>query len=160
MSAKLPDNNGMIFLMPGITSSGNVLDEEYVDSAFGGVHRQERGDPGYPRYDAGRSVRARRAKLPITRSDSDQVAYALETNLHWFALNGIKPGDKITPPPSTLGPQRQAHDHLPFLCGRIINQSSRACRGISPQLIFGYFPEVDPSTPLRSAQDDRSKESF
>jgi uncharacterized membrane protein (UPF0127 family) len=39
----------------------------------------------------------------ITRSDSDNVAYALETNLHWFALNGVKPGDKIEPAPGTLG---------------------------------------------------------
>ena len=39
----------------------------------------------------------------ITRSDSDQMAYALEMNLHWFTLNGIKPGDKIDPPPGTLG---------------------------------------------------------
>ena len=31
----------------------------------------------------------------ITKSESDKVAYALETNLHWFALNGIKPGDRI-----------------------------------------------------------------
>jgi uncharacterized membrane protein (UPF0127 family) len=38
----------------------------------------------------------------ITRSDSNEVAYALETNVHWFSLNGIKPGDKITPPPATL----------------------------------------------------------
>ena len=44
------------------------------------------------------------ANLPRTRSDSNQVAYALETNLHWFSLNGIKPGDKLQPPPSTLGP--------------------------------------------------------
>jgi uncharacterized membrane protein (UPF0127 family) len=36
-------------------------------------------------------------------SRNDQVAYALETNLHWFALNGIKPGDRITPPPASLG---------------------------------------------------------
>jgi uncharacterized membrane protein (UPF0127 family) len=35
-------------------------------------------------------------------SKSDQVAYALETNVHWFALNGIKPGDRIEPPPSQL----------------------------------------------------------
>jgi uncharacterized membrane protein (UPF0127 family) len=41
-----------------------------------------------------------------TVSDSDQVSYALETNLHWFALNGIKPGDKIDPPPSTLTQQK------------------------------------------------------
>jgi hypothetical protein len=31
------------------------------------------------------------------------VAYALETNLHWFALNGIKPGDHLSPAPATLG---------------------------------------------------------
>jgi uncharacterized membrane protein (UPF0127 family) len=35
------------------------------------------------------------------RSNSDHVAYALETNLHWFALNGIKAGDRIEPPAST-----------------------------------------------------------
>jgi uncharacterized membrane protein (UPF0127 family) len=39
----------------------------------------------------------------ITRSDSKLIAYALETNLHWFSLNGVKPGDKIDPPPATLG---------------------------------------------------------
>ena len=42
--------------------------------------------------------------LPRTRSESDQVYYALEMNLHWFSLNGIKPGEKILPPPSTLKP--------------------------------------------------------
>jgi uncharacterized membrane protein (UPF0127 family) len=36
-------------------------------------------------------------------SDSTQVAYALETNLHWFALNGIKPGDHVETAPATLG---------------------------------------------------------
>lgn len=38
----------------------------------------------------------------ITASDSDQVAYAIEANLHWFALNGIKPGMKIDPPPGVF----------------------------------------------------------
>jgi uncharacterized membrane protein (UPF0127 family) len=38
----------------------------------------------------------------ITYSDSDQVAYALETNLHWFDLNGIKPGTKIDPSPAVF----------------------------------------------------------
>jgi uncharacterized protein len=38
----------------------------------------------------------------ITRSDSDQVAYALEANLHWFDLNGIKPGMKISPAPDLV----------------------------------------------------------
>jgi hypothetical protein len=40
--------------------------------------------------------------LPLTHSDSDQVAYAIETNLHWFALNGIKPGEKVEPPIKAL----------------------------------------------------------
>ena len=38
----------------------------------------------------------------LTCSESNKVCYALETNLHWFSLNGIKPGDKILPPPATL----------------------------------------------------------
>ena len=37
----------------------------------------------------------------ILRSESNQVAYALEANLHWFALNGVKVGDKLDPPPAT-----------------------------------------------------------
>jgi uncharacterized membrane protein (UPF0127 family) len=42
-------------------------------------------------------------QLPRYRSESDKVAYALEVNLHWFALNGVKVGDKITPAPATFG---------------------------------------------------------
>jgi uncharacterized membrane protein (UPF0127 family) len=38
----------------------------------------------------------------ITRSDSNQIAYAIETNLHWFDLNGIKPGVTIKPPPGEV----------------------------------------------------------
>jgi uncharacterized membrane protein (UPF0127 family) len=38
----------------------------------------------------------------ITASDSDQVAYAIEANLHWFALNGVKPGMKIAPTPDAI----------------------------------------------------------
>jgi uncharacterized membrane protein (UPF0127 family) len=45
----------------------------------------------------------------ITRSDSDQVAYALEANLHWFDLNGIKPGMKINPTPSAILKEPAVH---------------------------------------------------
>ena len=45
----------------------------------------------------------------ITRSNSDMVAYAIETNLHWFDLNGIKPGVKISPPPDALLKEADAH---------------------------------------------------
>ena len=41
-------------------------------------------------------------ELPRTRSDSNQVCFAIETNLHWFSLNRVKPGDKVTPAPATL----------------------------------------------------------
>ncbi len=34
-----------------------------------------------------------------TVSQSTQVVYALEMNLHWFELNGVKPGDKIAVSP-------------------------------------------------------------
>jgi uncharacterized membrane protein (UPF0127 family) len=97
---KLGDNDGMIFLMGNparatfwmkntliplsvafIDKNGIILD----------IHDMTPGDPSVPDN-----------QLPITRSDSDQVAFALVTNLHWFALNGIKPGDKIDPPPGTL----------------------------------------------------------
>ena len=45
----------------------------------------------------------------ITRSDSDQVAYAIEANLHWFDLNGIKPGMKIDPTPRAILKEPAAH---------------------------------------------------
>ena len=90
----LGDNNGMIFLLPTITNATfwmkNTLiplSVAYIDKngVILEIHDMKALDTS------------------ITRSDSNQVAYALETNLHWFALNGIKPGDKIEPPPSTLG---------------------------------------------------------
>ncbi len=98
---KLPDNDGMIFLLPQVTTATfwmkNTLiplSVAYIDKngVILEIHDMQPGDPNVPD-----------SQLPITRSDSNQVAYALETNLHWFALNGIKPGDKIQPAPSTLG---------------------------------------------------------
>ncbi|MCE0496960.1 MAG: DUF192 domain-containing protein [Methylacidiphilales bacterium] len=91
---KMADNHGMIFLLPTITTATfwmkNTLiplSVAYIDKngVILEIHDMKALDTS------------------ITRSDSDQVAYALETNLHWFALNGIKPGDRIEPPPSTLG---------------------------------------------------------
>jgi uncharacterized membrane protein (UPF0127 family) len=88
------DNEGMIFLLPTITTATfwmkNTLiplSVAYIDKngVILEIHDMKARDE------------------TITRSDSDKVAYALEANLHWFALNGIKPGDKIQPPPSTLG---------------------------------------------------------
>ena len=98
---KLPDNDGMIFLLPighatfWMKNTLIPLSVAFIDKngVILEIHDMQPGDPTVPDN-----------QLPITRSDSDQVAYALETNLHWFTLNGIKAGDKITPPPVTLGP--------------------------------------------------------
>ena len=88
---KLPDNEGMIFLLPKISQATfwmkNTLiplSIAFIDSkgVILDIHDMKAMDE------------------TIVRSDNDQVAYALETNLHWFALNGIKAGDKLEPPPS------------------------------------------------------------
>ena len=99
---KLGDNDGMIFLLPKVTTASFWMKNTLIplsvafidkDGVILEIHDMQPGDPSVPD-----------ANLPRTKSDSNQVAYALETNLHWFSLNGIKPGDKLQPPPSTLGP--------------------------------------------------------
>ena len=91
---KLGDNNGMIFLLPTVSTATFWMKNTLIplsvayidkDGVILEIHDMKALDTS------------------ITRSESDKVAYALETNLHWFALNGIKPGDRIDPPPSTLG---------------------------------------------------------
>ena len=97
----LPDNDGMLFMLPlgraefWMKNTLIPLSVAFIDSngVILEIHDMQPGDPTIPDD-----------QLPRTHSDSDQVAYAIETNLHWFALNGIKPGDKLQPLPSTLGP--------------------------------------------------------
>jgi len=92
---KMPDNNGMIFLLPKVTTATFWMKNTLIPLSIAFIDKN------------GVILEIHDMKAldeTITRSDSDQVAYALETNLHWFALNGIKPGDKIDPPPATLGP--------------------------------------------------------
>src|ERR1700683_2808543 len=91
---KLPDNDGMIFLLPTVTTATFWMKNTLIPLSVAFIDKN------------GVILEIHDMKAldeTITRSDSDQVAYALETNLHWFALNGVKPGDKIQPPPSTLG---------------------------------------------------------
>jgi uncharacterized membrane protein (UPF0127 family) len=98
----LGDNDGMIFLLPGPQTAEFWMKNTLIplsvafigkDGTILEIHDMQPGDPNVPD-----------GNLPRTRSDSDQVYFALETNLHWFALNGVKAGDKITPPPGTLKP--------------------------------------------------------
>jgi uncharacterized protein len=96
---KLPDNDGMLFILPlghaefWMKNTLIPLSVAFIgaDGVILEIHDMQPGDPSVPDD-----------QLPLTRSDSDKVAYALETNLHWFALNGIKPGDKLDPPPGTF----------------------------------------------------------
>ncbi len=91
---KMPDNNGMIFLMPTVGPAGFWMKNTLIPLSIAFIDRN------------GTILELHDMKAedetPI-RSESDQVAYALEANLHWFSLNGIKPGDKLDPAPATLG---------------------------------------------------------
>ena len=91
---KMADNDAMIFLLPKVTTATFWMKNTLIplsvafidkDGVILEIHDMKPLDE------------------TITRSDSDKVAYALETNLHWFSLNGVKPGDKIDPAPGTLG---------------------------------------------------------
>ena len=92
---KLADNDGMIFIMPGIAPATFWMKNTLIPLSIAFLDRN------------GVILEIHDMKPldeTITRSESSQVAYALETNLHWFSLNGLKPGDKITPAPGTFSP--------------------------------------------------------
>lgn len=89
----LADNDGMIFLLPNITTATFWMKNTLIPLSIAFLDKN------------GVILEIHDMKPldeTITRSDSNQVAYALEANLHWFALNSIKPGDKIDPAPVTL----------------------------------------------------------
>jgi len=90
---KLGDNSGMIFLMPAPEPATFWMKNTLIPLSVAFIDRN------------GVILEIHDMKPldeSITRSESREVAYALETNLHWFSLNGIKPGDKITPLPTVV----------------------------------------------------------
>jgi hypothetical protein len=95
----MPDNNGMIFVLPVGTAQFWMkntlipLSIAFLDKngTILELHDMQAMDTS------------------ITRSDSDQVAYAIEANLHWFDLNGIKPGTKIDPSPDAIVKEADTH---------------------------------------------------
>jgi len=98
----LGDNEGMIFLLGGPSHASFWMKNTLIplsvafidkDGVILEIHDMQPAMPGLPDN-----------QIPTTNSVSDQICYALETNIHWFSLNGIKPGDKIAPAPSTLAP--------------------------------------------------------
>jgi uncharacterized membrane protein (UPF0127 family) len=90
---KLADNDGMIFIMPGIAPATFWMKNTLIPLSIAFLDH------------SGVILEIHDMKPldeTITSSESAQIAYAIETNVHWFALNGIKPGDKITPAPNTF----------------------------------------------------------
>jgi uncharacterized membrane protein (UPF0127 family) len=97
--SSMPDNNGMLFVLPVGTAQfwmKNTLIP--LSIAF-----LDKNGTVLELHDM------KAMDTSITRSDSDQVAYAIETNLHWFDLNGIKPGMKISPSPTDAVKEAHAH---------------------------------------------------
>ena len=97
--SSMPDNNGMLFVLPlgpaqfWMKNTLIPLSIAFLDKngTILELHDMKAMD------------------TTITRSDSDQVAYAIEANLHWFDLNGIKPGVKIDPTPDAILKEADAH---------------------------------------------------
>ena len=95
----MPDNDGMLFVLP-LGRAVFWMENTYIPLSVAFLDKN------------GTILEIHDMKaldLTHTSSDSDQVAYAIEANLHWFDLNGIKPGMKISPTPAELVKDAQAH---------------------------------------------------
>ena len=97
---KLGDNDGMIFLMPNIAPATFWMKNTLIPLSIAFL---DKNGTILELHDM------QAMDTSITRSDSDQVAYAIEANLHWFDLNGIKPGTKIDPSPDAIVKEADTH---------------------------------------------------
>jgi uncharacterized membrane protein (UPF0127 family) len=104
----LGDNAGMLFFLPGPETAQFWMKNCFIplsvafigkDGTILEIHDMQPPPAGIPDD-----------QEPLTHSDSGEVFYALEANLHWFSLNGVKPGDKITPSLEKLKLEAQAKD--------------------------------------------------
>ncbi|HEX4140244.1 MAG TPA: DUF192 domain-containing protein [Candidatus Methylacidiphilales bacterium] len=104
----LGDNSGMIFFLNGPQTANFWMKNCFIplsvafidkDGTILEIHDMQPPPPGLPDE-----------QEPMTRSDSGQVYFALEANLHWFSLNGVKPGDKVTPSLQKLKVDAEAKD--------------------------------------------------
>jgi len=109
----LGDNDGMLFFLPGPQAAEFWMKNCYIplsvafigkDGTILEIHDMQPPPPDIPD-----------SQEPLTRSDSGQVFYALEANLHWFSLNGVKPGDKIAPSLEKLKVDAEAKDLSNFV---------------------------------------------
>jgi uncharacterized membrane protein (UPF0127 family) len=104
----LGDNAGMLFFLAGPQSANFWMKNCFIplsvafigkDGTILEIHDMQPPPQGIPD-----------SEEPLTRSDSGEVFYALEANLHWFSLNGVKVGDKVTPSLEKLKLDAEAKD--------------------------------------------------
>jgi hypothetical protein len=95
----MPDNDGMLFVLP-VGTAQFWMKNTFIPLSIAFL---DKNGTVLELHDM------KAMDTSITRSDSDQVAYAIEANLHWFDLNGIKPGMKISPSPADAVKEADAH---------------------------------------------------
>ena len=104
----LGDNAGMLFFLQGPQTAEFWMRNCFIplsvafigqDGTILEIHDMQPADPSLSDE-----------QVPRTHSDSGQVFFALEANLHWFSLNGVKPGDKITPSLAKVKADAEAKD--------------------------------------------------
>ena len=109
----LGDNAGMLFFLPGPETAQFWMKNCFIplsvafigkDGTILEIHDMQPPPPDIPD-----------SEEPLTRSDSGEIFYALEANLHWFSLNGVKPGDKVTPSLEKLKLDAEAKDLSNFV---------------------------------------------
>jgi hypothetical protein len=109
----LGDNAGMLFFLGGPQTASFWMKNCFIplsvafidkDGTILEIHDMQLPPDGLPDE-----------QEPLTHSDSGQVCFALEANLHWFSLNGIKPGDKITPSLAKIKAEAEAKDLSNFV---------------------------------------------
>lgn len=105
---KLGDNDGMIFLLGDPSRASFWMKNTLIPLSVAFIDKDGMILEIHDMFPAAQNMPD--DQIPITNSVSKSVAFALETNIHWFALNGIKAGDRIDPPPAKLVAQHKLEE--------------------------------------------------
>lgn len=100
----LPDNSGMLFFLPKEMQASFWMKNTYIPLSIAFIDR-------YWTILEIHDMEPLSEK--IIASASASVLYALEMNKNWFSLNGLKPGDKIVPPPNLARQLAEYRSRLP-----------------------------------------------
>lgn len=84
---RMPDNAGMIFILDGISRASFWMKDTSIPLSIAFLDAQGT---------ILQIVDLQPFDQTAVRSESDRVAFALEMNQHWFSLNRVKAGDRLT----------------------------------------------------------------